>query len=284
MGIAARRALAPDGRSLSCPPSSCHALHQCCPERHLRPVLRPPSSRTSSGPQTTGGGRRSRSITSPPRLGGWRVWEEGLCSQTFMFLGHGTLLAARYGKCLTAILLRNHANITRCLFVDGGQRGARCSSEMRESENMCGGAYMFRQFVAGCASVPGQISPSVPANEIRGSDAGQSNERGNWRISGETTDVVRPLAVTCPLLPRVRSSTSIKPPTLVTSILQLLPARPSSRHQVYLASSSWPSVPLLPVPAPVRASCTSWIPTGSGTTTGGASSTCSARGCNKTRY
>ena len=120
--------------------------------------------------------------------------------------------------------------------------------------------------------MPGQISPSVPANEIRGSDAGQSNERGNWRISGETTDVVRPLAVTCPLLPRVRSSTSIKPPTLVTSILQLLPARPSSRHQVYLASSSWPSVPLLPVPAPVRASCTSWIPTGSGTTTGGVSS------------
>ena len=85
---------------------------------------------------------------------------------------------------------------------------------------------MFRQFVAGCASVPGQISPSVPANEIRGSDAGQSNERGNWRISGETTDVVRPLAVTCPLLPRVRSSTSIKPPRsllLFSSFSQLVP-------------------------------------------------------------
>ncbi|RPD75614.1 hypothetical protein L226DRAFT_50088 [Lentinus tigrinus ALCF2SS1-7] len=124
---------------------------------------------------------------SQARLGVGCLWEE-TPSRNLHVPEASKVLSTRIGKCLIATLsygTQRHHTVpvrhsytkpsvpARYSFGDEAER-------QRSMEQTCS-----ESFVAACASVPGQISPTVPANEIRGSDAGAIKRAGKlenlWR-------------------------------------------------------------------------------------------------------
>lgn len=159
-----------------------------------------------------------------------------------MYVSHGMRSPARF-RCLISYQMRRYWAVCVCLVVGVSEtkrrvrearrtRRARGNISPTDARGLDGvGAFLARS-VGVCGGPMGSVD-RVRGNQTRG-ETGESMEKSSTFVA---------LSVTCPAPSLFCDRFSYKASTLVSALLQLLPARSCIRHQATLASSSWPSVP-----------------------------------------